>query len=155
MAKPLKSWLLPSFSQHNLRLVVSGCCLYISVTKFWDKFTSLRQVNSPSSWDKFQICCADMYLIRFILNFAVFCVFLWISRIYLNFAALQPREISEALSNGIFLQYTQSCSDCSIDLCILWDACHESFCVFGDFYASGMQDVEETKSLKQYGKTTL
>ena len=155
MAKPLKSWLVPSFSQHNLRLVVSGCCLHISVTKFWDKFASLRQVNSPSSWDKFQKCCADMYLIRFILNFLVFCVFLWISRIYLNFAALRLCEISEALTNGILLQYTQSCSDCSIDLCILWDACHELFYVFGDSYASGMQDVEETKSLIQYGKTTL
>ena len=155
MAKPLKSWLVPSFLQHNLRLVVSGCCLHISVMKFWNKFASLQQVNSPSSWAKFQKCCADMYLIRFILKFVVFCVFLWILRIYLNFAALRPHEISEALTNGIFLQYTQSCSDCSIDLCILWDACHELFCVFGVFYASGMQDVEETKSLIQYGKTTL
>ena len=25
----------------------------------------------------------------------------------------------------------------SIDLCILWDAHHELFCIFGDFYASG------------------
>ena len=71
MAKPLKSWLVPSFSQHNLRLVVSGCCLHVSVTKFRDKFASLRQVNSPYSWNKFQICCTDMYLIRFLPNFAV------------------------------------------------------------------------------------
>ena len=35
----------------------------------------------------------------------------------------------------------------SIDLCILRDACHELFCVFGDFYASGRQDAEITKSL--------
>ena len=47
MAKPLTSWLVPSFSQHNLRLVVLGRCLHISVTKFQDKFASLRQVNSP------------------------------------------------------------------------------------------------------------
>ena len=65
MAKPLTSWLVPSFSRHNLRLVVSGCCLHISVTKFWDKFASLWQVNSPNSWNKFQIYCTDMYLIRF------------------------------------------------------------------------------------------
>ena len=51
------------------------------MTKFQDKFTSLRQVNSPNSWEKFQICCTDMYLIRFLPNFAVFCVFLWISRL--------------------------------------------------------------------------
>ena len=37
--------------------------------------------------------------------------------------------------------------DQSIDLCILWDACHELFCIFGDFYVSGMQDAEVTKSL--------
>ena len=47
MAKLLTSWLVPSFSQHNLRLVVSGRCLHVSVTKFQDKFASLRQVNSP------------------------------------------------------------------------------------------------------------
>ena len=66
--KPLTSWLEPS------------CCLHISATKFWHKFWSLRQVNTPSSWDKFQNCCTDMYLIIFLLNFAVFCIFLWISR---------------------------------------------------------------------------
>ena len=60
---------------------VTGRCLHVSVTKFQDKFTSLRQVNSPNSWEKFQICCTDMYLIRFLPNFAVFCVFLWISRL--------------------------------------------------------------------------
>ena len=85
MAKPLTSWLVPSFSQHNLHLVVSGRCLHVSVTKFQDKFTSLRQVNSPNSWEKFQICCTDMYLIRFLPDFAVFCMF-W------------RREKSEALT---------------------------------------------------------
>ena len=29
---------------------------HVSVTKFWDKCASLRQINSPSSWSKFQIC---------------------------------------------------------------------------------------------------
>ena len=54
--------------------------LHVLVTKFWHKFAILRQVNcnTPSSWDKFQNCCTDMYLIRFLGNFAVFCVFLWI-----------------------------------------------------------------------------
>ena len=90
IAKPLTAWLVPSLSQHNLCLLVSGRCLHISVTKFQDKFVSLRQVNSPNSWDKFQICCTDMYLIRCLLNFAVFCVF------FVNFVAPRPCEISEA-----------------------------------------------------------
>ena len=51
------------------------------MTKFQDKFTSLRQVNSPNSWEKFQICFTDMYVIRFLPNFTVFCMFLWISRL--------------------------------------------------------------------------
>ena len=42
MAKPLTSWLVPSFSQHNLRLVVSGRCLHVIVTKFQDKFAEIN-----------------------------------------------------------------------------------------------------------------
>ena len=34
MAKPLTSWLVPSFSQHNLRVVVSERCLQVLVMKF-------------------------------------------------------------------------------------------------------------------------
>ena len=30
------------FSQHNLRLVVSGCCLHVLVTKFQDKFAEIN-----------------------------------------------------------------------------------------------------------------
>ena len=68
--KTLKKWtngkafnirLVPSFSQLNLPLVVSGYCLHASVTKFQDKFASLEQVNSPYRWNKFKICCTDMY----------------------------------------------------------------------------------------------
>jgi len=49
MAKPLTSWLVPSFSQHNQRLLVSGRCLHVSVTKFQDKFARVQQVNSTNS----------------------------------------------------------------------------------------------------------
>ena len=91
MARPLTSWLVSSFLQHNLCLVVSEHCLHVSMTKFWHKFASLQQVNTPSSLGKFQNCCTDMYLIRFLPNFAVFCVFLWISR---DFADLQSTWIS-------------------------------------------------------------
>ena len=52
MAKPLTSWLVASFSQHNLRLVVSERCLHVSVMRFWHKFASFWQVNTPSSWEK-------------------------------------------------------------------------------------------------------
>ena len=70
----------PSFSQHNLCLVVWRHCLHVSVTKFQDKFASLRKVNSSNSWDKFQIIMLYRHvMIRFLPNFALFCVFLWIS----------------------------------------------------------------------------
>ena len=101
IAKLLTSWLVPSFSKHNLCLVVLGHCLLISIMKFHDRLL-LQQVNSPNSRDKFQICCTDMYLIIFLVNFMVFGVFLrilWDFADYLNFAAPQLRKISEALSN--------------------------------------------------------
>ena len=117
MVKPLTSWLVPRFLQHNLRLVVSKRCLHVSVTKFQDKFTSLRRVNNPNSWQTFQTCCTDMYLIRFLPNFAVFCVFLWISRL------CNPREISEAL--------TVSFTNWRLKLCI-WRLFFSSWSPKGD-----------------------
>ena len=42
---------------------------------------------------------------------------------------------------------THACLDQSIDLCIVGDACHELFCVFGDFHLSRTQHAEVTKSL--------
>ena len=70
------------------------------MTKFQGKLASLQQEGSPNSEENFQICCADMYLVTFLANFAgfgMFCGFRGISRIDLNFAAPRPREISEAL----------------------------------------------------------
>ena len=45
--------------------VVLVHCLLVAVTKFQDKFASLRQGNSSNSQDKFQKCCTDMYLVEF------------------------------------------------------------------------------------------
>ena len=87
----------PVFRNINLRTPGSFGMLFTAVTKFQGKLASLQQVSSPNSQDNFQICCADLYLVRFLANFAGFHVFLWISRIYLKFAALRPREILEAL----------------------------------------------------------
>ena len=50
--------------------------LLIVVMKFQDKFASLSQLHSPNWQDKFQICCIDMYVIRFLARFAVFSMFL-------------------------------------------------------------------------------
>ena len=50
-------------------------------------------------------------------------------------------------TNRIFLQKHM---DQMINLCILWDACHELFCVLRDFYVSGTQDAEVTQSLSQF-----
>ena len=38
-------------------------------------------------------------------------------------------------------------SNSSMVLCVLRDAYHELFCVFGDFHASGTHDAEVTKSV--------
>ena len=73
-----------------------GTCSFVVVMKFQDKFASFRQLNSPNSWHKFQICCTDMYLIRFLANFAVFRTFLWISW---DFAGLSEFHDSETALN--------------------------------------------------------
>ena len=41
---------------------------------------------------------------------------------------------------------TKTSSDHSINLCILWNIYHKLCCFFGDFFPSGMQDAEVTKS---------
>ena len=74
------------------------------MTKFQDKFASLRQVNSPYGWNNFQICCTDMYLIRFLPNFAVFFVFLWISRLRDRAKYQKPCQISDKNSIREWLQ---------------------------------------------------
>ena len=75
MAKPLTSWLVPSFSQHNLRLVVSGHCLHVLVTKFQDKFAEINfkyVVQTCISQDFYQI-------LRYFACFCEFHRFTWIS----------------------------------------------------------------------------
>lgn len=62
-------------------VAVLDCCLFVAVTTFQDKFASLWQVNNPNSKDKIQICCFDMYLVRFLANFVCFCEFCGISQI--------------------------------------------------------------------------
>ena len=81
-------------SQHKLCLVVLERCSLIVV--FQDKFASLQQLNSPNGQDKFQICFIDIYLIRFLINFAVFCVFL---RILRDFADLPEFRGSATAQN--------------------------------------------------------
>ena len=53
---------------------------------------NLRQVNSPNNWEKFQICSTDMYLIRFLPNVVVFCMF------FVNFEFLWRDDISRSLN---------------------------------------------------------
>ena len=72
-------------------------------------------------------------------------------KLLLQFTEIKIQSKYTSLNNShrnhtkrIFYKKT---SNRSIVLCILMDACHESFCFFGDFYASGMWDAEVTKSL--------
>ena len=48
----------------------------------------------------------------------------------------------------MFLEFKNTCSDLSIGVCFLRDACHKLFCVFGDLVGKGTQDAELTKSLE-------
>ena len=70
----------PEFLHHcfpvfrNINLRRSGS--FGMLTKFQGKLASLQQVSSLNSQDNFHICCADMYLVRFLANFPGFRVFL-------------------------------------------------------------------------------
>ena len=80
------AWVLhrcfPVFRNINLRTAGSfGMLLLAAVTKFQGNLASLQQVSSPNSQDNFQICWANMYLVRFLANLAGFRLFLWISRV--------------------------------------------------------------------------
>ena len=70
----------PVFRNNNLRTSGSFGTFLIAVTKFQDKFASLWE-KQPFNQDKSQIRWTDMYLVRFLPNFAGFHWFAWISRL--------------------------------------------------------------------------
>ena len=89
--------------------MVLGCCLLAAVTKFQGKLASLHKVSSQ---DNFQICCADMYLVRFLANFAGFYGFLWILRDFADLCSVTTRNIrSPVYAHGLWL--TWSCGHLS------------------------------------------
>ena len=58
-------------------------------------------------------------------------------------ASYLPQKLHERdISTNTHVQIDQS-----INLCVLRGTYHELFCIFRDFYVSGMQDAEVTKSL--------
>ena len=61
----------------------------------------------------------------------------------------QPQEQPHEITRTGYT--TKTFSDRLIDLCVPRDVCKALFCVFGAFYAPGMQDTEATKSLKHHG----
>ena len=97
------------------------------MTKFQGKLASLQQVSSPKSQDNFQICCADMHLVRFLANFTGFHVFLWISRDFADLLDIRgsattqnirsPVQHSTNLEkwtpNKAFYLYINSCAGCN------------------------------------------
>ena len=62
----------------------------------------------------------------------------------------QPQEQPLKSHKQDILQkhFTKTSSDQSINLCVLWDAYQKLFCIFGNFYESGTQGAEVTKSLE-------
>ena len=54
---------------------------------------------------------------------------------------------TEVKQMGYFSNSFYTCLVQSIDLCILQNACHELFSIFGHFFVSEMQDAEVSKSL--------
>ena len=65
-------------------------------------FASLQQVNSPNSWDKFQVCRTDIYLMWFVANFVVFCVFLWISQNFVDSPQFRSSSTAWNIRNPVW-----------------------------------------------------
>ena len=73
------------------------------MTKFQDKFTSLRQVVAPIAEKSFK------YVVQTCINFdKISTEFCSILRVFVNFAALRLREISEALTMSCVLYMIQT-----------------------------------------------
>ena len=108
MAKPLTSSLVPSFLQHNLHHVIWDVVCMFQWQIFKINLQVLQKVGSRNSWDKFQICCTDMYFIRFLSNFAVFFIFCEFTRIFL---APRPCEISKSLNRRANYRVNCGCRD--------------------------------------------
>ena len=97
---------MPSFLQHNLHLVVSGHCLHVSVTKFQDKFASLRQGNSPYiaeiSSNMLYRHVFDKISTEFHGILSCFCEFHGILQIYFNsVASVTARNIRSSVKGTI------------------------------------------------------
>ena len=70
---------------------------------FQGKLASLQQVNSPNSQDNFQICCGDMSLVRFLVNFAGFRVFLRISRDFADLLEIRGSATARNIRSLVYI----------------------------------------------------
>ena len=132
MAKPLTSWLVPSFLQHKLCLLVSGRCFHVSLTKFQDKFASLQQVYSPNSLNKFQIIILYRHVFNkisteFLRYFACFCELSRILRIYLIFGLHDLAKIQKLCSCNSLLSPQSYWHQSSPNIDIIHTSSRENF----------------------------
>ena len=72
------------------------------MTKFQGKLASLQQVSNPNSQDNFQIYCANMYLVRFLANFAGFRVFWSISRDFADLVEIRGSATARNIRSPVF-----------------------------------------------------
>ena len=96
----------PVFRNVNLRTPgVWDVVFLAAVTMFQGKLASLQQVSSPNNQDNFQICCADMYLVRFLANFAGFRLFLWISRDFADLLEIRGSATARNIRSPDYYYY--------------------------------------------------
>ena len=91
------------------------------------QLASLQQVSSPNSQDNFQICCADMNLVRLLANFAWFCVFLWIARDFADLLEIRSsatglekwKLLKKNCNSGFYAGFRWTWT-CFFNLCWIW-----------------------------------
>ena len=165
MAKPLTSWLVPSFSQHNLRLVVSERCLHVSVTKVWHKFAASRerQVSKLLYRRVFDKISTEFRgILRVFVNFAGFRGFNWISRLrdrakYQKPCSLESAECYHYTWRYLYtrknLSNPNSCSSISLDSSSLWNKLSSSSCRFlsrSSFLAESSSSSSSSPKIKGF-----
>ena len=76
--------------------------LFTYCSVFHDKFASLRQVNSPNSQDKFQMCYTEAFGVHdfWNLNFAGFCRFLFCHSTNIMKTIKKKRNRKNGFNNG-------------------------------------------------------
>ena len=117
---------------------------------FQGKLARLQQVSNPNSQDNFQVYCADIYLVRFLANFAGFRVFWWISRDFADLVEIRGSATARNIRSPVY--YLVTWGNESI---LLYNNCYDHEIVIG-IVCNKVEKVVKTEVLNaEYPATQI